>query len=280
MEEEKFKAVFSSKVDVSVRMAQVFKEEILDFVLFFSSFQSFSKAPGQSNYASGCTFKDAFARQLASEWPCPVKVINWGYWGSVGIVASKDYNERIAKFGIGSIESDEAMEALEMLMSVPIDQIAFIKTTKPLDMEGINMDETFAVYPEDFSSSVRSIQDKISTVLKPFKLSDPIEPIGHEDTGRQIEKVREQLVEAVSRILQVKRDDIDVFAEFDDFGFDLIMQVELVKMLNSEFNIELTSVDVYGRNTLDNLAEYLVENYKEIIKSGGMEYQQRKEMNS
>jgi acyl transferase domain-containing protein len=79
MTEEQFQAGLSAKVDVSVRLAQVFASEPLDFVLFFSSLQSFTKAAGQSNYASGCAFKDAFAHQLRREWPCMVKVMNWGY---------------------------------------------------------------------------------------------------------------------------------------------------------------------------------------------------------
>ncbi|HWU86913.1 MAG TPA: amino acid adenylation domain-containing protein, partial [Kofleriaceae bacterium] len=89
MEEDRFRASLAAKVDVSVRLAQVFAQEALDFVVFFSSLQSFSKAAGQSNYAAGCTFKDAFASRLALEWPSAVKVMNWGYWGSVGIVASE-----------------------------------------------------------------------------------------------------------------------------------------------------------------------------------------------
>lgn len=130
MDEERFKDGISAKVDVTVRMAQIFKEEALDFVMFFSSMIAFTKPPGQSNYASGCTFKDAFAHQLAREWSCTVKVMNWGYWGSIGIVASKDYQERMARAGVGSIEPPEAMEALESLLAGPLDQVGLIKTTK------------------------------------------------------------------------------------------------------------------------------------------------------
>jgi len=103
MDETRFKETLCAKVNVSVRMAQVFQHEKLDFVLFFSSMMSFVKAPGQSNYAAGCTFKDAFAISLSMSWNCPVKVINWGYWGSVGIVASEVYQKRMEKEGIGSI---------------------------------------------------------------------------------------------------------------------------------------------------------------------------------
>ena len=46
MEEDRFRASLSAKVDVSVRLAQASAGEALDFVLFFSSLQSFTKAAG------------------------------------------------------------------------------------------------------------------------------------------------------------------------------------------------------------------------------------------
>lgn len=157
MEEERFREVLAAKVDVSVRIAQVFKEEQLDFVLFFSSMQSFVKAAGQSNYASGCTFKDAFAKRLSQEWSCAVKVINWSYWGSVGIVALKEYRDRMEKAGIGSIEPPEAIEALECLLSGPLDQIALLKTTKPLVMEQVKVDEFIDTRPENPLMDIKKI---------------------------------------------------------------------------------------------------------------------------
>ena len=105
IEEAAFSAVLSAKVDVSVRLAQVFCEDQLDFVLFFSSLQSFNRGHGLSNYAAGCTFEDAFALALGRIWPCPVKVMNWGYWGSIGI--GKGYETRMARAGLGAIEAEE-----------------------------------------------------------------------------------------------------------------------------------------------------------------------------
>ncbi|WP_262385081.1 SDR family NAD(P)-dependent oxidoreductase [Priestia megaterium] len=130
MEEEQFKVGLAAKVDVSVRIAQIFKDEPLDFVMIFSSVNSFFKAAGQSNYVSGCTFTDVFAHQLALEWPCAVKVMNWGYWGNVGVVASEKYQARMKQSGIGSIEPSEAMEALEALLAGPMDQISLMKINK------------------------------------------------------------------------------------------------------------------------------------------------------
>ncbi|WP_418133245.1 SDR family oxidoreductase [Variovorax sp. NFACC26] len=65
MEEKTFVGSLASKVDVSVRLAEVFGREALDFVLFLSSILSVSKGPGQSNYSAGCTFTDSYAQALA-----------------------------------------------------------------------------------------------------------------------------------------------------------------------------------------------------------------------
>ncbi|MDK8180300.1 SDR family NAD(P)-dependent oxidoreductase [Paenibacillus sp. UMB4589-SE434] len=146
MDEERFRAGLSAKIGVSEALAQVFQREPLDFVLFFSSINAFLKAPGQSNYVAGCTYKDAFAHQLALEWPCMVKVMNWGYWGSVGAVADIYYEERMNKAGFGSIEPAEAMEALETLLAGPMDQLAFVRTTKPLEQLSVRCDEAITAY--------------------------------------------------------------------------------------------------------------------------------------
>jgi acyl transferase domain-containing protein/acyl carrier protein len=127
MDEERFRGAVRAKIDVSVRMAQVFGGEPLDFVLFFSSMNSFLKAPGQSNYVAGSVFEDAFAHQLAKEIPADVKVMNWGYWGSVGIVASQRYQDRMAEAGAASIEPADGMAALDVLLTGAFDQLGLVK---------------------------------------------------------------------------------------------------------------------------------------------------------
>jgi polyketide synthase PksM len=141
-------------------MAQVFGEERLDFVLFFSSLMSFSKSVGQSNYAAGCSFEDAFAHQLARNWSCPVKIMNWGYWGSVGGVASEKYQGRMARAGIASIEPAEGMAALEQLLGSPREQVVFVKTTRPLSLNGGAATDVIYVYPEETPSTIVRLQNR------------------------------------------------------------------------------------------------------------------------
>jgi NAD(P)-dependent dehydrogenase (short-subunit alcohol dehydrogenase family) len=139
MTEAEFAAGFAPKVDVCVRLAQVFRDEPLDFVLFFSSIAAFSKWPGQSNYVAGCAFEDAFAGRLAADWPCRVRVINWGYWGSVGAAASERYRSLMARKGLGSIELPEAMQILDRLLAGPVRQLAYLNAIDAKAFEGISV---------------------------------------------------------------------------------------------------------------------------------------------
>ncbi|MBV9225433.1 MAG: SDR family NAD(P)-dependent oxidoreductase, partial [Acidobacteriaceae bacterium] len=169
MDETRFKNGLQAKIDVSIRVAQVFAEEPLDFILLFSSIQSFIKAPGQSNYAAGCTFQDAFAAWISNRLPCPVKVMNWGYWGSVGVVATEAYRKRMTLAGLGSIEPAEGMAALEKLLAGPLDQVALIKVTKPDTITELGLslrkDQRISTAPHLPSlASERSLQDTHSSI--------------------------------------------------------------------------------------------------------------------
>ncbi|MEH1778402.1 MAG: SDR family NAD(P)-dependent oxidoreductase [Nostoc sp.] len=161
MDEQQFQSGLRAKVDVSVRLAQVFAAEALDFVLFFSSIQSFAKMPGQSNYAAGCTFKDAFASQLAQEWSSQVKIINWGYWGSVGIVATDAYRDRMARARVGSIEPEEGMAAIESLLRSPLNQLALFKQLPPVSNTQSSpnqLEEWITSYQDGLPSCMESLQ--------------------------------------------------------------------------------------------------------------------------
>ncbi len=140
MDEPTFTRVLNAKAATSVALARAFEEGAasLDFVLFFSSMMSFTTAAGQSNYAAGCTFADAFADRLRADWSCPVKVINWGYWGRVGAVSDARYRDRMAALGLGSIEPEDGMQALAQLLGGALDQLALLKTLHGEAVDGLD----------------------------------------------------------------------------------------------------------------------------------------------
>ncbi|WP_410638381.1 SDR family NAD(P)-dependent oxidoreductase [Amycolatopsis sp. lyj-346] len=141
MDEAQFSAAYAAKADVAVNIADAFAGEPLDFVVVFSSLQSFLVSPGQANYAAGCTFADAWAEHLGTRLGCPVKVVNWGYWGGVGVVADEAHRARMTRAGVGSIEPAEGMATYETLMGSRHPRLALVKVTDTHAIGELRADE-------------------------------------------------------------------------------------------------------------------------------------------
>jgi polyketide synthase PksN len=147
MEEAAMEAALTAKTDICVAIDDVFGAEELDFVLFFSSIISHFKTPGQANYAAGCTFKDSFAHHLGQHRPYPVKTMNWGYWGSVGVVADPSYRKQMTRLGIGSIEPAEGIASLAALMDSSLGQLFLIKTLNAQAADSLQVAQTLEQQP-------------------------------------------------------------------------------------------------------------------------------------
>jgi acyl transferase domain-containing protein/SAM-dependent methyltransferase len=117
MDEAALRRVLDAKAATSAVLVAALKDQPLEHVLFFSSAQALAGNEGQANYVAGCAFKDAFAQQLQHDAPYEVRTFNWGYWGSVGIVATPEYRAKLAAEGIGSIEPAEGLEAVRRVLA-------------------------------------------------------------------------------------------------------------------------------------------------------------------
>ena len=140
MDEKTLHKVLAPKVQGNVVLQQALANEPLDFLLFFSAGQSFMSHAGQSNYASACTFEDAWAQYQNQQQNYPVKIINWGYWGEVGIVATTDYRQRMTKQGVLSINPQEGMEVVERCLASYATQVAYFKA-QPNTLSRLGLDD-------------------------------------------------------------------------------------------------------------------------------------------
>lgn len=139
MDRAQLKRALNAKLAATVVPAQTFADQNLDFHLFFSSIIAFSTTPGQSNYAAGTAFCDAFAQQLGQKDKTQVRVVNWGYWGSTGIVDNEQVRQRMRRLGFASLEAEEAMAALDAVLDGPSRQVALLKVCKPAPLWGTDL---------------------------------------------------------------------------------------------------------------------------------------------
>jgi len=255
MDAEQFKTSLSAKVDISVNMDRVFGQLNLDFMLFFSSIISFMRTPGQSNYAAGCTFKDSFAKQIEKLRPYPVKIINWGYWGSVGVVADQSHNEMMKHLGIGSIEAQEGMDFLQSALNSAKSQIALMKYYNTRYFENIlTMEE-------------QSLSHKISQKSGASDNSTPTtkESVIQIDEQAKLDYVKDVVIDELSAALKIDTALVRNEASFFDYGIDSIVGVNLIRSLNESLEIDLVTVNLFEHSSVDQLTDFICSNWCENV---------------
>lgn len=124
MGDDDFRAAYDVKARTAAALIRVLRGRQLDFLAFFSSALSLAGFGGQANYAAGCAVKDALAHHLAARVSWPVRTINWGYWSAVGIVATPEYERRLAAQGLLPMPPDAGMEAVARVLGGPAVQTA------------------------------------------------------------------------------------------------------------------------------------------------------------
>lgn len=163
MDSSSFLDVLSPKVAGSINLFKATLHCSPSIFLFFSSFQSFIANPGQSNYSAASTFQDAWAQFIRDTYMVDARVINWSFWGNIGIVATNEYRQRMRKLEIGSIELEEGILAIESLLKSQEKQIAVIKaSSKALER----------LYIES-KNKIDTLVLALKEIVPPFISSDP-----------------------------------------------------------------------------------------------------------
>ncbi|MFF8597098.1 SDR family NAD(P)-dependent oxidoreductase [Streptomyces sp. NPDC015220] len=241
MTEERLRAALAAKVAVSVRIAQVFGEDDLDFLLYFSSFATSARLAGDGGYSAGSVFEDASAQWLAARAKAPVKVVDWGYWGAVGLGDNESTRAVMARMGQSPIGAPEAMDALERLLAGPLDQVTLLKTTFDWPMG-----DTVAVQP---AAGDVPLLGRLAASVRPAPRTAAPRP----------EHLNQVLRDLVSAILDVEQGAIDGDTDLGEWGFDRVAFTQLADRLGQDHGITVAPALFDEATTLGQIADRLTE---------------------
>lgn len=248
MSEDLFLAALRAKADTSVRMAQTFGRDDLDFVLYFSSLESFGKLPGQSNYAAGCLFADAFAHALRAAWQVPVKILNWGNWTVIdGAAASPAMLARMSRTGIGALTPLQGLEGIAILMAGPFDQFGFYTPSQSGDVQLLAR----AAMP-------MAVAD-LENVASPNRSADRIESDpATKDVSRA---VRDTLIAQLRQALGLTSHVVAIDEPLSAYGIDSITGLQFIRLVNLVLKIDLDVKDIYDHPTIGALTKLIISRF-------------------
>ncbi|MHA6907989.1 SDR family NAD(P)-dependent oxidoreductase [Ralstonia pseudosolanacearum] len=251
-------AVLAPKVSGLLNLDEASREIDLDCLIVLSSITAAYGNAGQTDYAAGNGFMDAYAvyrnSLVASEQRHGRMLsVNWPLWRDGGMQVEATIERALASAtGMEPMPSASGIDALYKAWGSELDQVAVVfgDVARLRRVVGASADEA--------APSVIAQQ-----VAQPRDGEPPEQPAStapaHGDALHAA--VLRMLIETVSRLSKVRAEDIAPDTEFNDYGFDSIMLTELGNRLNHAYRLDLTPTVFFEYPTLNDFADYLAKQY-------------------
>ena len=235
---ENFDKIISAKIDSAVNLSNVFAEDALDFILYFSSVASWQKFAGQCGYTAGCSFIDEYGKYLDQIRSYPVRVINWGLWRETGIAKKMPQStvHKLLASGLNDLDCDLSLKALEKIIKNEEAEMFFLNVA------------------DDF------VKDSTSSILKQEKDAETV--LGNQDYKSALKK---EIVQIFAEAFCINEEKIKTDENLDIYGLDSVITINVTNVLTSIFD-GLSGTLLYERTTIDGIADYIWENYEETVK--------------
>ncbi|MDN4088233.1 SDR family NAD(P)-dependent oxidoreductase [Paenibacillus polymyxa] len=249
--------VLAPKVLGVVNLDQASKHLPLDFFILFSSVAGGLGNQGQADYSTANAFMDAYARYRSTltgsqQRQGQTLSINWPLWKEGGMHIDEETEKLVKQHtGMGSISTSSGIQALYCAMLTGADQVMVLEGNLEKMKRAIGLD-----IPEtgQFEKATGA-----SAIISAISTTD-----GNAAPDLQ-DKVQIAMMQAVSKLLKVKLEDIDAYVELSEYGFDSILLTQFANNINHLYRLELTPAVFFEYTTLHDFCRYLVDEYATLL---------------
>ncbi|KAI0840502.1 hypothetical protein F5Y06DRAFT_294490 [Hypoxylon sp. FL0890] len=270
-----------SKVDTSWTLHSLFPVGSLDFFILLSSLAGVYGVMSQSNYAAGCTFQDALARQRASKGDNAVS-LDIGWMKSIGVVSESEEYKRVMKntLKVTPVESEILFGAINACCdpSRPLSRHQsdndnfsgapefrhqiFVGATTAADFRGYgNEVPSILQRPlyERIKNSVISSQEQLQNTFEEREKSSHVLFKQASNAKERVDIVVRAVAEKLARALSVPVDSVEPGKLLIDYGVDSLMSVELRNWFIRDFHANIAVFDIMSGITISALGAMVTE---------------------
>ncbi len=242
-----FETVLAPKVQGTLNLHELTKDNELDFFVLFSSMVGVMGNVGQANHAAANAFLDSFVRYRRAQGLTALS-INWGGWAEIGAAAalSEPVKQRLAEIGYGFIAPELGLTAFSHLLSQDAVQVG----VTPMNWSRYFTHTQDA--PAFYAKLQTAEQYEAQTTLPVW------EQLSLLNTDEQAAQLNQHVRETVAGVLGIGDVAlIDVNADFFQIGMDSLMSIELTKQLKRSLQISLPPTLAFEHSTVAEMSNYL-----------------------
>ncbi|KYG96802.1 SDR family NAD(P)-dependent oxidoreductase [Paenibacillus polymyxa] len=250
---EEMLEVLAPKVLGTVNLDQASKNLPLDFFILFSSVAGGLGNQGQADYSAANAFMDAYAGYrntliASKQRQGQTLSINWPLWKEGGMRIDEETEKLVRqRTGMSGMSTSSGIQALYRGMIAGVDQV--------MVMEGnlAKMKKTMGL----ITTPETRQPEKVTGISEASSESNVVPDL--------LDKVQAAMIQAVSRLLKVKLEDIDEHVEMSEYGFDSILLTQFTNNINHLYRLELTPDIFFEYTTIHDFTRYLVDEYDAVL---------------
>ncbi|MEK3951688.1 SDR family NAD(P)-dependent oxidoreductase [Paenibacillus sp. FSL H7-0703] len=250
---EEILRVLAPKVLGTVNLDQASKNLPLDFFILFSSVAGGLGNQGQADYSAANAFMDAYAGYrntliASKQRQGQTLSINWPLWKEGGMRIDEETEKLVRqRTGMSGMSTSSGIQALYRGMTAGVDQV--------MVMEGnlAKMKKTMGL----ITTPETRQPEKVTGISEASSESNAVPDL--------LDKVQAAMIQAVSKLLKVKLEDIDEHVELSEYGFDSILLTQFTNNINHLYRLELTPDIFFEYTTIHDFTRYLVDEYDAVL---------------
>ncbi|WKD49178.1 SDR family NAD(P)-dependent oxidoreductase [Microbulbifer spongiae] len=247
---DEIQRVLAPKVSGLQALDQATASMDLDFFVTMSSIAGVIGNPGQFDYAAANGYMDDYISQRqhrVSEGRCFGRSvsINWPLWLSDGMQIDQSIQENLRQvIGLSPMPSELGMKVLKQTLLSEYTQLLVLYGQK----------KTIHNY---FSSSIQKLQSTPDVIEQ--------KQMTYQDNQPLLKQLIQIVQQQVAGYLKQKSRDLDLQADWANFGFDSILLAELINRFNAYFKLSLMPTVFFEATNIKLFAEYLLQHHHNTI---------------
>lgn len=265
----------SPKVRGTWNLHRAFKGVALDFFVLFSSVSAVYGTPGQANYAAANMFLDAFV-QYRHGLGLSASVIDLGRMGGVGYVSeNSEASRRMDAMKFPTLYETDLLNAMKLSISShpPIPQRGIGYTASgqlTIGLRPKNNNGGHHLKPNDAQFSILLDSSLTGNEFDSNSQSDLRALINSAatdstilDSPESLKILTTEISNAVSSILSIPADEMDVTRPVSSLGLDSLVSIEIRKWWKRSLGVDITVLEIEKVGSIEQLAAFAAQSLKD-----------------
>lgn len=249
-DDKTFNRVTSPKIQGTLNLDYLTRQDHLDFFVVFSSISSFAITAGQGDYAAANAFLDAYA-EYSTAAGRPMLSINWAPWLETGM--AHDYQVDLQHSVFKGLSNKDAIGQLDQAMQMDLSRLIIGELNSAAGLESVSLPSLAAEIVQFWRPETRKARNLQASIEHTELSNSSVQMTGKNESG--FTGTERKIGEIWANTLGLAA--IDIYDNFYHLGGDSLIAIRLLKSLESAYPGVMDITDIFTYSSIVEMAAFI-----------------------